>query len=133
VAASRPETKLAVSKPEPKVVPPKPEAKVAEPKTEPKTATPKPKASVTTSDPQPSARGMYSAQLGAFKSEQNAETLAKKYKEKGYEAFVYKTETKDAGPFYRVLIGKFKDKKEALQMVRSVGAKEGVQTILFRD
>jgi len=76
---------------------------------------------------------MYSAQMGVFKSEKNAETLTKKYKEKGYEAFVYKTGTKDTEPFYRVLIGKFKDKKEALQMVKSIGAKEGVQAILFRD
>jgi len=94
---------------------------------------PEPKVPATKSEAKASAKGMYSAQMGVFKSEKNAETLTKKYKEKGYEAFVYKTGTKDTEPFYRVLIGKFKDKKEALQMVKSIGAKEGVQAILFRD
>jgi len=125
-APSKPETKVAATKPEPKVAMPKSEVKAAVPK-------PGPKAPATKPEVEASAKGMYSAQMGAFKSEKNAETLAKKYKEKGYEAFVYKTGTKASEPFYRVLIGKFKDKKEALQMVKNISAKEGVQAILFRD
>jgi len=152
-AASKPETKVALPNPEPKAATPKPEAKGAAPKPEVKATVPKqetkvaatkleakaavpkpePKASAMKSGAKPSAKGMYSAQMGAFKSEKNAETLMKKYKEKGYEAFVYKTGTKDTGLFYRVLIGKFNDKKEALQMVKGISAKEGVQAILFRD
>ena len=144
VAASKPEAKVAAPKPEPKVALPKPEVKATVPKSEAKVAATKPEAGAGVPKPEPkvpatkseakaSAKGMYSAQMGAFKSEKNAETLTKKYKEKGYEAFVYKTGTKDTEPFYRVLIGKFKDKKEALQIVKSISAKEGVQAILFRD
>ena len=126
VATPKPEVKATVPKAETKAAAAKPEAKAAVPKSEPKAAATKPKA-------EPSSKGMYSAQLGVFRSEKNAETLTNKYKEKGYEAFVYKTEAKDAGPLYRVLIGKFMDKKEALQMVKSISAKESAQAILFRD
>lgn len=135
VAAPKPETKVATPKSDVKASVPKAEKKVAAAKPEAKAAAPKqePKASATKSEAKPLAKGMYSAQMGAFKSEKNAETLTRKYKEKGYEAFVYKTGTKDAELFYRVLVGKFNDKKEALQMVKSISAKEGVQAILFRD
>jgi cell division septation protein DedD len=155
-SASKPGAKAAAQKPEPTPAAPK-EAKVATPKPEPKAAAPKPevkaekkvaaatqdvkaaapkpesKASATKPESKPSAKGMYSAQIGAFKSEKNADSLAAKYKEKGYEAFVYRTGTKDAELFYRVLVGKFKDKKEALQMVKSVSAKEGAKAVLFKD
>jgi cell division septation protein DedD len=143
-AAPKPETTVAVPKHEPKAATLKPEVKAAVPKAEMKAAAAKPEAKATMSklepkaattkpEAKPSAKGMYSAQIGVFKSEKNADALAAKYKEKGYEAFVYKTGTKDTEPFYRVLIGKFNDKKEALQMVKNISAKEGVQTILFRD
>lgn len=143
-AAPKPAAKAAMPKPEPQVATPKPEVKTAVPKAETKTAAakpeakatmpkPEPKAATTKPDVKPFAKGMYSAQMGAFKSEKNADALATKYKEKGYEAFIYKTGTKDTELFYRVLVGKFKDKKEALQMVKSISAKEGVQAILFRD
>lgn len=143
-AAPKPETTGAVPKHEPKAVTLKPEVKAAVPKAETKVAAakpeakatmpkPEPKAATTKPEAKPSAKGTYSAQMGAFKSEKNADALASKYKEKGYEAFVYKTGAKDTEPFYRVLIGKFNDKKEALQMVKSLSAKEGAQAILFRD
>lgn len=140
---SEPKAAAAV-KPEPKVATPKSEVKATVPKAETKAAAATPEAKTTVSKPEsktaatkpdtrPFGKGMYSAQMGAFKSEKNAEALAIKYKERGYEAFVYKTGTKDAELLYRVLIGKFNDRKEALQMVKGISAKEGVQAILFRD
>jgi|GEM_PF-904422 len=128
---------------EPRAAAPEPEVKASLPKAETKAAaaTParatvskqEPKASASKPDAKPSAKGTYSVQMGAFKSEKNADALATKYKEKDYEAFVYKPGTKDTKLFYRVLVGKFKDEKEALQMVRSISAKEGAHAILFRD
>jgi DNA-binding response OmpR family regulator/cell division septation protein DedD len=138
-AASKPEAKAAVAKPEPRTAAPKAEVKPSVPKAEKRAAATKQEEKTAVPKPEPKASAtkpgtrIYSAQMGAFKSEKNADILTRKYKEKGYEAFVYKTETKASEPFYRVLIGKFKDKKEAVQMVKSISAKEGVQAILFRD
>jgi cell division septation protein DedD len=75
----------------------------------------------------------YSVQLGAFKSEAGAETLAKVYKGKGHEAFTHKATTTDNMTLYRVLIGKFKNKKEASQLADKLQAKEKIKTTIFSE
>ncbi|HXX53451.1 MAG TPA: SPOR domain-containing protein [Thermodesulfovibrionales bacterium] len=124
--APKTEATAAVPKAEERGAVTKQEAKITVPKLEPKSTAAK-------SATKPLAKGMYSVQMGAFKSEKNADALAAKYKEKGYEAFVFRTGTKDTELLYRVLIGKVSEKKEALQMVKSIASKEGVPAILFRD
>jgi cell division septation protein DedD len=73
----------------------------------------------------------YSVQLGAFKSEGTAEALTKTYKGKGYETYTHKGEVTDKGTLYRVLVGTFKDRKEALHFAAQIESKEKVKTTVF--
>ena len=76
------------------------------------------------------AKTVYSVQLGAFKSESGTEALVKTYKVKGYEVFTRKGTT-DKGTFYRVLIGEFENRKEALRLAAQIETKEKIKTTIF--
>lgn len=78
-------------------------------------------------------KAFYSVQIGAFKNGNNAEAMIKQYKEKGYEAFIYKSTPKDKEILYRVLIGKFENKKEAVKLAKNINAKENIKAIIFRE
>ena len=75
----------------------------------------------------------YSVQVGAFRDRVNAVTYAKQLVEKGYDARVHKTDLAEKGTLYKVLIGKFDQKKEAAQMARTVRMKEETSTVLFHE
>ena len=75
----------------------------------------------------------YSVQIGAFENKNNAEALAKQYKEKGYETFVHATTPKDKRTLYRVLIGKFENKKEAVTSAENIIKKEKIKALVARD
>ncbi len=79
------------------------------------------------------AKTGHSVQLGAFKEAGHAEALATKYKDKGYDAFVKKTDSKDKGTVFRVLIGRFGDRKESVRMSESIRSKEKVQAVVYSD
>lgn len=79
----------------------------------------------------PSAKTVYSVQLGAFKSESGAVGLVKNYKGKGYEAFSHKGTTKDNASVYRVLIGEFENRKEALRLAAQIETKEKIKTTIY--
>ena len=81
----------------------------------------------------PAVEPFHSVQLGAFKSEVSAEALAKVYKGKGHEAFAYRGTTKDNKTLYRVLIGKFKNRKEAAQLAGKLQATEKIKTTVFSE
>jgi len=72
-----------------------------------------------------------SAQLGAFKKEVMAEALAKEFREKGYDAFTHLGVAKDGSPVYRVLVGRYEDRKAARKLGREIESKEGVQTSVY--
>jgi DNA-binding response OmpR family regulator len=82
--------------------------------------------------PLPPAKTFYAAQIGAFKTEDIAEALAQKLKGRGYEAFTHKGTAKDATVVYRVLIGRFEQRKEAVTLAGTVGAKEKIKTTIFQ-
>ncbi|MFZ3122760.1 MAG: SPOR domain-containing protein [Thermodesulfovibrionales bacterium] len=84
-------------------------------------------------EPKPTGKIIYHAQLGAFKNTNNAEALAKDYKAKGYETFIQKSAGKDKETLYRVLIGKFENKKEAAKLAHSIEAKEKTKTVIFKE
>ena len=79
----------------------------------------------------PAAKTIYSVQLGAFKSESGAVGLVKNYKGKGYEAFTDKGTTKDNVSVYRVLIGEFANRKEALRLAAQIETKEKIKTTIY--
>ena len=71
---------------------------------------------------------LYSVQVGAFSSEQNAAALVGKLKNKGYDAF---TERDGVRPVYRVLVGRYADPNKASEKAGLL-KKEGLKSIIIR-
>ncbi|MEK6653476.1 MAG: SPOR domain-containing protein [Nitrospirota bacterium] len=88
-------------------------------------STPKPEA-------KPSAKAAFHIQVGAFKNEANAAALTNQYKDKGYDAFTSKAQ-KEKEIIYRVLIGKFENRKEASKLAEDIGRKEKIKAIVFKE
>lgn len=88
-------------------------------------STPKPKAKL-------SAKAAFHVQVGAFKNEANAAALTNQYKDKGYDAFTIKAQ-KEKEIIYRVLIGKFENRKEASKLAEDIGRKEKIKAIVFKE
>ncbi len=74
----------------------------------------------------------YAVQLGAFKGEANAEALAKKYKDKGHDAFIFKSKN-GKGTFFKVLIGKFEKKNEAVHLSEKLKSAEGIKPLVVQE
>ena len=72
-------------------------------------------------------------QIGVFKNRENAVALAKQYKKLGHDAFTFTSSFGDKGIMYRVLIGNFRSKKEALKAAREISSKEKINTIIFSE
>lgn len=81
--------------------------------------------------PAPSAKPFYAVQIGAFKTEAIAGALAHKFKGKGYDVFVQKGTARDSRIVYRVLVGRFEDRKEAVMLSAAVASKEKIKTTIF--
>lgn len=75
----------------------------------------------------------YSVQLGAFKDEDRAEALAKKFREKGYDAFTHPGVTKDRSPIYRVLVSKVDERKAAHKLAEEIQSREEIKTTLYGE
>lgn len=116
-----------------KVAPPQEQQKPQQPVAESKPAQAPAPAPKAIPEAKPAGKAIYSVQIGAFKNGDNAEALIKQYKEKGYEAFIYKSTRKDKEILYRVLIGKFENKKEASKLTKNINAKENIKAIIFRE
>lgn len=82
---------------------------------------------------QPPRRPFHSVQLGAFKNEDRAQALAKKFREKGYDAFTQPGVTKDRSPIYRVLVSKHEDRKAARKLAEEIQSREQVETTLYGE
>jgi len=68
-----------------------------------------------------------------LKIKSNAEDFKEKYKKKGYETFTLECPTKQPGAIYRVLIGNFRNKKEAAELAYEVRSKEKVDAIIYHE
>ncbi len=80
----------------------------------------------------PLAKAAFHIQVGAFKNEANAAALTNQYKDKGYDAFTSKAQ-KEKDIIYRVLIGKFQNRKEASKLAEDIGRKEKTKAIVFKE
>jgi CheY-like chemotaxis protein len=78
-------------------------------------------------------RPFYSVQIGIFKKEANASALVKHFTKLNYKAFSYKTIGKNKEALFRVLVGRFDDKKEADAMAKNISSKENTKVIVFRE
>jgi cell division septation protein DedD len=75
---------------------------------------------------------LYAVQIGAFSDKANARSFRKHWQEKGYDATIKKIKTKDNKIFYKIFIGSFESRKEAIEAARSISTKEEMQTIIVR-
>jgi len=75
----------------------------------------------------------YSVQIGIFKKEANASALVKHFTKLNYKAFSYKTIGKNKKALYRVLIGRFDNKKEADALAKTIKSKENTKALIFRE
>jgi hypothetical protein len=72
-----------------------------------------------------------SIQVGAFKSEANAQILSQRYKEKGHDVFIDKSAIKDKGIMYRVLIGSYKNLEDASHLAMDIREKENIDAFVI--
>jgi cell division septation protein DedD len=82
---------------------------------------------------QPPRKPFYSVQLGAFKNEDKAQALAKKFREKGYDAFTHFGVAKDSSPIYRVLVSKYNERKAAHKLAEEIQSREEIKTTLYGE
>ena len=73
------------------------------------------------------AEGLWSVQVAAFKSKQDAVKLATTLKDKGYEAYVMRAEV-NAVNFYRTKVGRFRTRQEAERFLIALKDKEAYAT-----
>ncbi len=92
--------------------------------------TPSPPAVVS---PKPSGKPFYSVQLGIFRNEGNAQTLASRFREKGYDAFIHSNVARDGSSFYRVLVSRQDDRKAAERLAEEIRSKEKIETTVYRE
>lgn len=78
-------------------------------------------------------KAIYYVQLGVFKNKNKAAALTKRFKKRGYDAFVMKSPAKDKGTFYRVLIGKFEDKQKTAKLAAEIKRKEKITPTIFPE
>jgi cell division septation protein DedD len=71
--------------------------------------------------------------LGAFKDEDRAQALTKKFREKGYDAFTQPGVTKDRSPIYRVLVSKYEERKAAQKLAGEIQSREEIKTTLYGE
>lgn len=87
----------------------------------------KPKGDAATGEITQKAQGLWSVQIAAFKSEQDAVKLANALKDRGYEAYVIRTEV-NAVNLYRTKVGRFKTREEAEKLLLVLRNKEAYPT-----
>ncbi|MBI5875134.1 MAG: fimbria/pilus outer membrane usher protein [Deltaproteobacteria bacterium] len=63
---------------------------------------------------------IYSAQIGAFREKTNADEMTDKYRNKGYDVFIY------TNKFHQVMIGRFAEESEASAMAAEIRDKEKI-------
>ena len=71
--------------------------------------------------------------MGAFRNEGNALILRNKFHEKGYDAFIQRGVMGDRSAIYRVLAGKYEDRKAAERLAGEIQLKEEIKTTLYKE
>ena len=105
------------------------------PSTSPVPPTPpgQPSALSSESPSQPPPKPFYSVQVGAFKNEDRAQALTKRFREKGYDAFTQPGVTQDRSPIYRVLVSRYEERKAAQKLAGKIQSREEIKTTLYGE
>ena len=103
------------SQPSPRIEPP------------PRKRTPKP-------PPEPGGdRGRFTVQVASVREVSRAQDLERRLKQRGYSAFVLKTDMKEKGVWYRVRVGRFETREGARTMAEKIEAYEKMDTLIVRN
>lgn len=73
----------------------------------------------------PTAGGIYTVQIAAFRDRESAERLSLLLESRGYDAYVQRSDVDGKGLWYRVRVGAFNDKEAARELAKKLEAKEG--------
>jgi len=65
----------------------------------------------------------YTVNIASFRDKGNADRLMKELEEKGYEAFIEKADIAQKGTWYRVAVGRFSSREEALTFAQGLKEK----------
>jgi cell division septation protein DedD len=68
-------------------------------------------------------KGLYTVNIASFRKRDRAQRLIKELEGKGYEAFVEEANIPQKGTWYRVAVGRFPSRKEALAFARELKGK----------
>ena len=71
----------------------------------------------------------YTIQVGAYKTESNANQMVRNLLEKGYQAHI-SSDLKDGAPLFKVHIEKFSDKKDARKLAEKLTTKENLSSFV---
>ena len=71
----------------------------------------------------------YTIQVGAYKTESNANEMVRNLLEKGYRAHI-SSDLKDGAPLFKVNIEKFSDKKDARKLAEKLTTKENLSSFV---
>jgi cell division septation protein DedD len=74
--------------------------------------------------PATAAPGGWAVQVAAVRQRAEADTIAARLKQKGYDAYVVAPATGSSTPMYRVRVGSYADRSEAEQMMRRLADQE---------
>jgi CheY-like chemotaxis protein/cell division septation protein DedD len=83
--------------------------------------------------PEVYSKGTFSVQIGYFGNLKNAEAVADKMKTKGNKVFIKSEESVNGKVFYRVLVGEFVSRSEALEQSKVISREEGINAILYKE
>jgi len=76
------------------------------------------------------SKQVFTVQAGIFQKETNAKNLKKMLHEKGYDASILTSKSKNGGTLFRVCIGQFKDRKKAEYIATKIKNKESMQAFV---
>ncbi|MCP2500898.1 MAG: SPOR domain-containing protein [Deltaproteobacteria bacterium] len=82
--------------------------------------------------PAPSVEGKYMLQAGAMKSRETADALRKRLDRGGYKAKVIRVATQPLGEVYRVRVGPFGSRDEAMKAMKAIRAEMKIDVILLK-
>jgi cell division septation protein DedD len=79
--------------------------------------------------PNTNEQGLYSIQVGFFENEKNADALTEKLKNKGYDAFMQWHVNENNKTVFRVFVGRYHDKTEAVEQAQEIRRREGLKSV----
>jgi cell division septation protein DedD len=77
-------------------------------------------------------KDMYSVQMNVFDNKKNALSLTKRLREKGYNTFFKEEYNNKQHARYRVLVGRFAERAEAVKQAQTILKKEKLKSIIFK-